>query len=61
MSQYDSLQRNIEDFMMIQRFMSLISDKESAVYKEIKYRYIELKAVLTNTGVNLTELDYIKE
>ena len=37
------------------------SDKESAAYKKMKKRYIELKVILATFGVNLTELDYIKE
>lgn len=36
-------------------------DKESAVYKKMKRRYIELKVILTASGVNITELDIIKE
>ena len=40
--------------------MSLV-DKDSDVYKVMKIRYIELKVILTAFGVNLTELDIIKE
>ena len=40
--------------------MLLTQDKESAAYKEMKGRYIELKVILTASGVNLTELDLIK-
>lgn len=29
--------------------------------KEMKERYIELKVILTISGVNITELDIIKE
>ena len=29
--------------------------------KEMKGRYIELKVILTTCGVNITELDIIKE
>ena len=60
MSQSGDTQRNIEEFLRIQRYMS-IAGKDSTVYKEMKYRYIELKAVLNNEGVNLNEIDYIKE
>ena len=37
------------------------TDKDSIVYKKMKRRYIELKVILTVSGVNLTELDMIKE
>lgn len=36
-------------------------DKDSETYKKMKRRYIALKVILTASGVNLTEIDYIKE
>ena len=53
-------QKNIEEFSRLQSYMSLV-DKDSDVYKVMKIRYIELKVILTAFGVNLTELDIIKE
>ena len=38
-----------------------VADKDSEVYRRMKWRYIELKAILSDAGVNLTELDHIKE
>ena len=38
-----------------------LSQKDSDAYTEMKERYIELKVILTVAGVNLTELDKIKE
>ena len=38
-----------------------LSDKDSEAYREMKERYIELKIILTAFGINLTELDRIKE
>lgn len=61
MSDKEMLQKNVEEFSRIQKYMLLIEDKESAVYKEIKDRYIELKVILTALGVSLVELDKIKE
>lgn len=61
MSDKEMLQKNVEEFSRIQKYMLLIEDKESAVYKEIKDRYIELKVILTASGVSLVELDKIKE
>lgn len=54
------MQRNIEDFSRIQRFM-LLTDKDSDAYQAMKERYIELKIILTASGINLIELDKIKE
>lgn len=59
MTEKEMLQRNIEEFSRIQRYLKL-ADKDSAVYVELKDRYIELKVILTVSGVNLTELDKIK-
>ena len=60
MTEKEMLQRNIEDFSRLQDYM-LDCDKESGVYKKMKRRYIELKVILTASGINLTELDIIKE
>ena len=54
------LQKNVEEFSRIQSYMKL-AEKDSEVYKAIKVRYIELKVILSSSGVNLTELDIIKE
>ena len=51
---------SVEEFGRLQRYMKL-SQKDSDVYAEMKERYIELKVILTVAGVNLTELDKIKE
>lgn len=52
----------IDDFKKIQRYMA-IAKKENATetYAELKDEYISLKAILNIAGVNLTELDKIKE
>ena len=60
MSDKELLQKNVEEFSRLQSYMSL-ADKDSNVYKAMKVRYIELKVILTASGVNLTELDIIKE
>ena len=36
-------------------------DKDSEVDKKMKRRYTALKVILTAFGINLTEIDYIKE
>lgn len=60
LSDKELMQRNIEEFSRLQTYMSLV-DKDAEAYKVMKVRYIELKVILTNSGVNLTELDIIKE
>lgn len=60
MSEKEMNQRNIEEFSRIQEWM-LLADKESEVYESLKKRYIDLKVILTASGINLTELDRIKE
>lgn len=51
---------SVEEFSRLQGYMLLV-DKNSEAYKVMKVRYIELKVILTDSGVNLTELDRIKE
>lgn len=60
MTEKEMLQKNIEEFSRLQNYM-LLSDKESEAYRVMKDRYIELKIILTASGINLTELDKIKE
>ena len=52
----------IEDFKKIQRYMT-IAKKENATetYAELKREYLTLKAILQVAGVNLTDIDEIKE
>lgn len=54
------LQKNVEEFSRLQSYM-ILADKDSETYKAMKVRYVELKVILTASGVNLTELDIIKE
>lgn len=61
MSEKEMLKITVEEFSRVQKYMILIQDKESAAYREIKDRYIELKVILTASGINITELDKIKE
>lgn len=60
MTDKELLQKNVEEFGRLQNYMTL-AEKDSSVYKAMKSRYIELKVILTASGVNLTELDIIKE
>lgn len=60
MAEMEMIQKNIEEFSRLQNYM-LLSDKDSEAYRVMKDRYIELKIILTASGINLTELDKIKE
>ena len=60
MSEKELLKISIEEFSRLQGYM-LLSDKESESYKSMKVRYVELKVFLTASGINLTELDRVKE
>lgn len=60
MTEKEMLKISIEEFSRLQDYM-LDSDKESSAYKKMKRRYIELKVILTASGVNITQLDIIKE
>lgn len=52
----------LNDFQKVQKRM-LLAKEENAVktYADLKDDYISLKALLTSLGVNLTEVDKIKE
>ena len=60
MSEKEMIKISIEEFTRLQKYMRL-SDKKSEAYREMKERYTELKVILTASGINLTEIDYIKE
>ena len=59
-SEKEIIKISIEEFSRIQDYMMEV-EKDSNAYKTMKRRYIELKIFLQVSGVNLTELDIIKE
>lgn len=60
MTEKEMIQRNIEEFSRLQTYM-LATDKASAGYQLMKDRYTELKVILNSFGINLTDIDKIKE
>lgn len=60
MTEKEMLQKNIEEFDRLQDYM-ISCDKASEAYQKMKRRYTSLKVILTVSGINLTEIDYIKE
>ena len=60
MSKEELMKISIEEFSRVQKWMLSAKDKESETYNLMYERYIELKVILSNLGVNLAELDKIK-
>lgn len=52
----------MDEFKEIQEYMAL-AKKENAIetYAKLKDKYLLLKALLNSLGVNLTDIDKIKE
>lgn len=61
MSDKEMMKVSVEEFSRLQKYMILTIDKESEAYKIMYERYVELKVILTSFGVNLTELDRVKQ
>lgn len=60
MTEKEMIKVLIEEFSRLQSYM-LASEKDSKSYNLMRDRYIELKVILTSFGINLTEIDKIKE
>lgn len=55
-------QKAMEDFKKIQEYMLLAKEENSIkTYAKFKKEYLYLKSFLTIAGVNLTNIDEIKE
>lgn len=58
----DIIRDSINEFSRLQSWMlSVKSKNDMETYNSMHDRYIELKVTLSSLGVNLTELDKIKE
>ena len=52
----------VDDFKKIQRHMQLAKEENAQkTYAELKREYLVLKAILNVSGVNLVDIDEIKE
>lgn len=52
----------LNDFQKVQKRMRLAKEENAVkTYADLKDDYISLKALLTSLGVNLSEVDKIKE
>lgn len=58
----ETTKQALDDFKKIQEYM-LLAKKENAVeaYAKLKDEYLTLKALLHVSGVNMTDIDKIKE
>ena len=57
----DIIRDSINEFSRLQNWMLSVKDKDPDTYNSMYDRYIELKVTLSSLGVNLSELDKIKE
>ena len=61
-SDLEITQRAIEDFAKVQENMMLAKEENAAkTYAELKREYLAIKTILQTAGVNLTDIDEIKE
>lgn len=52
----------LDDFKKIQKYMMLAKKENAAeTYAELREEYLVIKALLQVSGVNLTDIDKIKE
>lgn len=57
----DIIKDYVSEFSRLQDWMIPIKETNPVTYNSMHKRYLELKVTLTTLGVNLTELDKIKE
>lgn len=57
----DIIKDYVTEFSRLQNWMLSVKEKVPDTYNSMYDRYIELKVTLTSLGVNLTELDKIKD
>lgn len=61
-SKEEIMKNAMDDFREVQRYMILAKEENAKrLYAELKEKYIYVKALLNSLGVNITELDKIKE
>lgn len=58
----ETTKQALDDFKKIQKYMILArEEKAEKTYAELKEEYLTIKALLQVSGVNLTDIDKIKE
>lgn len=62
MNNAEIMKNAMDDFKDIQEYMSLAKEENATkTYAKLKEQYLILKALLNSLGVNLSEIDRIKE
>ncbi len=62
MNNGEIIQKGLEDFRSIQQHMLLAKEENAArTYASLKEQYLSLKTLLNSLGVNMTDIDKIKE
>lgn len=62
MNNGEIIQRGIEEFREVQDYMILAKEEGATkTYAKLKDEYLSIKAILTVLGVNLTDIDKMKE
>lgn len=57
----DIIKDYVTEFSRIQKWMISVKEKDPETYDSMYDRYLELKVTLTSLGVNLSEIDRIKQ
>ncbi len=60
MTEKEVIQKNIEEFSRLQDYM-LEDGKDAKAYNTMLKRYLDLKAILQAFGINITDIDRVKE
>ena len=62
MNNAEIMKNAMDEFKDIQEYMTLAKEENAVkTYAKLKEQYLLLKALLNNLGVNLTDIDKIKE
>lgn len=58
----ETTKQALDDFKKIQKYMLLAKEENAEkTYAELKEEYLTIKALLQVSGVNMTDIDKIKE
>ena len=62
MNNAEIMQRAMDDFREVQEYMGTAKEENATkTYAKLKRKYTSLKALLNSLGVNMTDIDEIKE
>lgn len=62
MNNAEIMQRAMEDFREVQEYMAIAKEENATkTYAKLKRKYITLKALINSLGVNMSDIDEIKE